>query len=324
MSNNVVDILRDKTDEADLDQVLKSQMGGYTKKSVQDYFARIKRQQQQTTQAFNRDMQALLEDKEKLQAENAQLKNRLTKVVTDYKMLSNQMASMKAGETMVTMEDVVQLRGHVRVLEKDKQEMNARLTQAEKQNEQKQHTIGEKNRMIDQLKQESVMYQQMLSAERTDKEGLQKTVSAQASEIDRLQGEVAFLKAIVSDGNVAQLNTRIDELTGDLQKLNGELEIRAKEQKQHIKRIDTLTQQENTNHKINEELRASLEQAVDRNEKMEAENKLLHGEVERYMKEALEMIRTQSDLRVQIAILSRKLDAEKLRNIVNPGNNSKK
>ena len=324
MSNNVVDILRDKTDEADLDQVLKSQMGGYTKKSVQDYFARIKRQQQQTTQAFNRDMQALLEDKEKLQAENSQLKNRLTKVVTDYKMLSNQMASMKAGETMVTMEDVVQLRGHVRVLEKDKQEMNARLTQAAKQNEQKQHTIGEKNRMIDQLKQESVMYQQMLSTERTDKEGLQKTVSAQASEIDRLQGEVAFLKAIVSDGNVAQLNTRIDELTGDLQKLNGELEIRAKEQKQHIKRIDTLTQQENTNHKSTEELRASLEQAVDRNEKMEAENKLLHGEVERYMKEALEMIRTQSDLRVQIAILSRKLDAEKLRNIVNPSNNSKK
>ena len=42
------------------------------------------------------------------------------------------------------------------------------------------------------------------------------------------------------------------------------------------------------------------------------------------MKEALEMIRTQSDLRVQIAILSRKLDAEKLRNIVNPSNNSKK
>ena len=31
MSNNIVDVLRDKTDEADLDQILKSQMGGYTK-----------------------------------------------------------------------------------------------------------------------------------------------------------------------------------------------------------------------------------------------------------------------------------------------------
>ena len=316
MSNNIVDVLRDKTDEADLDQILKSQMGGYTKKSVQDYLAQLKRQQQRSTESFNRDMQALLEEKESLQAENAQLKNRLTKVVTDYKMLSDQVAAVKAGDTHVTMEDVIQLRGHVRVLEKEKQESLAKIKQAEKSAEQKQHIIGDKNRLIDQLKQESIMYQEMLSHARSEKETLQKTVTEQSTQIDQLQGEVHFLKAIVSDGNVSQLNGRIDELTGDVEKLNSELAIRNREAQNYIKQIETLTQQGNVNRTVNDELKGSLDNALMQNEKMEAENTLLHKELERSMKDNLEMMRAQSDLRVQVAVLTRQLDAEKLKNVV--------
>ena len=317
MSNNIVDVLRDKTDEADLDQILKSQMGGYTKKSVQDYLAQLKRQQQRSTESFNRDMQTLLEEKESLQAENAQLKNRLTKVVTDYKMLTDQVAAVKAGDTHVTMEDVIQLRGHVRILEKEKQEALSKIKQAEKSAEQKQHIIGDKNRLIDQLKQESIMYQEMLSHARSEKETLQKTVTEQSTQIDQLQGEVHFLKAIVSDGNVSQLNGRIDELTGDVEKLNSELAVRNREAQNYIKQIETLTQQGNVNRTVNDELKGSLDNALMQNEKMEAENTLLHKELERSMKDNLEMMRAQSDLRVQVAVLTRQLDAEKLKNVVN-------
>ena len=316
MNNNVVDILRDRTDEADLDQILRSQMGGYTKKSVTDYVARIKRQQQQSAEAFNRDMQAMLEEKESLLAENANLKNRLTKVITDYKNLSDNLASIKSGESSVSMDEVLQLRGHVRVLENDKREALAKVTQAEKTVEQKLHIIGDKNRQITQLKQETAMFQQMLSAERTDKEQLQSTVTQQATAIEQLQGEVNFLKSIVNDGNIAQLNNRIDELNSDLEKANAELSVRIKEHQISVKQISTLTQQEATNRSVNEELRTSLENALSQNEKMEAENTLLHQEVERCMKENLDMIRAQSELRVQVAILTRKLDAEKLRNLV--------
>ena len=317
MSENVVDILRDKNDEADLEQVLKTQMGGYTKKSVQEYISQLKRQQQHATEAFNTEMQNLLNDKEKLQDENSQLKNKLTKVVTDYKVLSDNVASVKVGETNLTMDDVIQLRGHVRVLEKEKQEAQAKIKQGEKSVEQKQHIIGEKNRLIDQLKQESIMYQEMLSGERTEKERLQKMVTEQATEIDQFQGEIHFLKSVISDGNIAQLNTRIDELTGDLEKLNAELGIKVQEQQNYIAQIETLTQQGNTVRGVNEELKVSLEKAMDQNEKMQAENALLHKQLERCMKENLEFLRAQSDLQVQVAILSRKLDTEKLRNIVN-------
>lgn len=317
MSNNVVDILRDKTEEADLDQILKTQMGGYTKKSVQDYIAQVKRQQQRAAEVFNQDMQAILDEKEQLLAENSKLKNRLTKSVTDYKLLSDQVASVKVGNTNVTMEDVIELRGRVRLLEQDKQDLNAKIKQAERATEQKQHLIGDKNRLIEQLKQESIMYQEMLSAERSDKEKLQKTVTEQSTAIDQLQGEVHFLKSIVSDGNVAQLNTQIDQLNGDMEKLNGELATRVQEHQNYLQQIETLTQQETTNRTLIEELRAALDKALAQNEKMEAENALLHKEITRYMNNNMEMIRTQSDLRIEVAILSRKLDAEKLRNLAN-------
>ena len=317
MSNNVVDILRDKTEEADLDQILKTQMGGYTKKSVQDYIAQVKRQQQRAAEVFNQDMQAILDEKEQLLAENSKLKNRLTKSVTDYKLLSDQVASVKVGNTNVTMEDVIELRGRVRLLEQDKQDLNAKIKQAERATEQKQHLIGDKNRLIEQLKQESIMYQEMLSAERSDKEKLQKTVTEQSTAIDQLQGEVHFLKSIVSDGNVAQLNTQIDQLNGDMEKLNGELATRVQEHQNYLQQIETLTQQETTNRTLIEELRAALDKALAQNEKMEAENALLHNEITRYMNNNMEMIRTQSDLRIEVAILSRKLDAEKLRNLAN-------
>ena len=315
MSNNVVDILRDKNDEADLDRVLKSQMGGYTKKSVMDYVAQLKRQQQASAQTFNRDMQALLDEKEQLLAENAKLKTRLTKAVTDYKTLSDNVATVKVGESSLSVDDILKLRNHVRVLEKDKQEALNQVKQHERTLEQKQHLVGEKNRLIEQHKQESEMYQGMLAASRTDAEQLRKDISAQATQIEQLQGEVNFFKAIVSDGNVSKLNGRIDELTLNMEKLNAELAKRVQELQASMDQIAVLKEQQETNRQINDSLRASLEQAVAQNEKMEAVNSMLHEELEQQMQEGLRMLRAQSELKVENAILTRKLDAEKMRGL---------
>ena len=316
MANNVVDILREKNDEADLDQVLKTQMGGYTKKSVQDYVAQLKRQQQHTAETFNRDMQALLDEKEQLIASNNKLKNRVSKVLADYKTLYDSVASVKSGETSVSVNDVMQLRGRIRALEKDKQDLQNHVASAEKQSEQKQHVIGDKNRTIEQQKQEIAMYQGMLATSRNDSDQLRQTVSEQAGQLETMHGELEFLKAVVSDGNVSKLNGQIDELTIGMEKLNGELDLRIKEIQTAQKQIETLKQQQENNHQTNETLRQSLESVTAQNEKLEAENSLLNEELERYIQENLAMKRAQSELKVQNAILQRKLDAEKVRCLV--------
>ena len=316
MSNNVVDILRDKNDEADLDRLRKPQMGGYTKKSDQDYVAQLKRQQQKSAETFNRDMQSLLDEKEQLLSENSKLKTKLTKAVTDYKTLSDNVASVKAGESALSVEDILKLRNHVRVLEKDKQDALTQVKQHERTLEQKQHVIGEKNRQIDQYKQESAMYQGMLAAARTEAEDLRSQISAQATQIEQFQGEVNFLKAMVNDGNVAKLNGRIDELTVQMEQLNAELAKRVQELQASMEQVAVLKGQQEVSRQVNDNLRASLEQAVAQNEKMEAANAALNQELERQMKESLQMLRAQSDLKVENAILTRKLDAEKVRGLV--------
>lgn len=324
MANNVVDILREKNDEADLDQVLKTQMGGYTKKSVQDYVTQLKRQQHRTAEAFNRDMQALLDEKEQLIAANNKLKNRISKVLADYKTLYDSVASVKSGETSVSVNDVMQLRGRIRALEKDKQDLQNQVTSVEKQSEQKQHVIGDKNRTIEQQKQEIAMYQGMLAASRNDSDQLRQTVSEQAGQLETMHGELEFLKAVVSDGNVSKLNTQIDELTINLEKMNGELDLRVKEIQAAQKQIETLKLQQENNHQANETLRQSLESVTTQNEKLEAENNLLNEELERCIQENLVAKRAHSELKVLNAILQRKLDAEKLRCLVDQNEADKK
>jgi len=55
-----VQLLRSKTEENDLKQVLKTSMGGYTKQSVSDYLAILRKNQQSMAETFYENQQLLL------------------------------------------------------------------------------------------------------------------------------------------------------------------------------------------------------------------------------------------------------------------------
>ena len=52
MSDNLVKSLREKTEEADLDTILKTTLGGYTRKSVREYISILRRQQYDSSSPF--------------------------------------------------------------------------------------------------------------------------------------------------------------------------------------------------------------------------------------------------------------------------------
>jgi thiamine phosphate synthase YjbQ (UPF0047 family) len=85
---NLVGILRQRTVEEDLKQYLKGSMGGYTKKSVTEYMKMMREQQLKYAETFNRNMQAILEEKESLKKENERLLLRNTEIESDYQALS--------------------------------------------------------------------------------------------------------------------------------------------------------------------------------------------------------------------------------------------
>lgn len=69
MSDNLVKSLREKTEEADLDTILKGSLGGYTRKSVREYLSMLRRQQHDLQQSFAEELQLAQTDRERLALE---------------------------------------------------------------------------------------------------------------------------------------------------------------------------------------------------------------------------------------------------------------
>ena len=66
-------VIREKTGEEDLNNSLKSTMGGYTKKSVLEYVTYLKKQQADMKEAYEMELEHLRAEKDRLQKENSEL-----------------------------------------------------------------------------------------------------------------------------------------------------------------------------------------------------------------------------------------------------------
>ena len=148
MSNSIVENLREKTEEVDLDQILKSSMGGYTKKSVRDYLAQVKRHQQNTAEVFRQNLQSVLTEKEELQTELSVLRARAEKAEADYCSLSQTLAVQDGAEEV----DVAQLQGTITLLEKDMDEAIARIQSDEQELTHCQQQLEQSTQALEQEK----------------------------------------------------------------------------------------------------------------------------------------------------------------------------
>jgi chromosome segregation ATPase len=312
MGNEIVEMLREKTEETDLDRILQPRMGGYSKKSVQEYLAQMKRQQQSSAEAFNRELQSTLDEKDGLQKENAALKNRLQKAETDYRDLSQSMASYRVQNSELTMEDVQGLRDSLAALEKDMQEAVDRIHADEQAQEQLQYQLEQARQTEQKAQQEAAMYREMLAAARGEAAGLRKTVSEQATSIAQLQAQEKFLRQIVSEGNVAQLQDRIAQLLGTTKTLQEEIAARDETLESRARRLEQLEQQELVHHRGLEQANAAAEENRLRNEKLEAENKALAERMEELLGQNVAHFRERAALQVEKEILLRRLDQGKL------------
>ena len=75
MSDNLVKSLREKTEETDLDTILKTTLGGYTRKSVREYISILRRQQYDMQQSFSEELQLFQTERERLAWELEESKN---------------------------------------------------------------------------------------------------------------------------------------------------------------------------------------------------------------------------------------------------------
>ena len=107
--NNIVGILRDK-DEVDLDGVLKTTFGGYTKQSVQEYLSLIHKQQQTTKETFSKNLQDLFDEKEELRINNETLQARLNKLTSEYDNLAGSLKNIVLDDSEYSAQSVLELK----------------------------------------------------------------------------------------------------------------------------------------------------------------------------------------------------------------------
>jgi chromosome segregation ATPase len=181
-----VQLLRSKTEENDLKQVLKTSMGGYTKQSVSDYLAILRKNQQSMAETFYENQQLLYLEKEKLRQDNEKLLTKLNKLDTKYLDLSSQVYAPKEDQLQVSEDELHRLNETVASLNRTivaLQDTVAKLT--EQNNHLRDEIQGMSTNSIDQgygqgieLKsqieslelelQEGVVYLETLSAENED------------------------------------------------------------------------------------------------------------------------------------------------------------
>ena len=76
MNDNLVKMLREKTEEADLDTILKTTFGGYSRKSVRDYISMMRQQQYDMQQSFSEELQLSQAERDRLTRELAEANER--------------------------------------------------------------------------------------------------------------------------------------------------------------------------------------------------------------------------------------------------------
>ena len=76
MNDNLVKTLREKTEEADLDTILKTTFGGYSRKSVREYISILRQQQYDLQQSFSEEMQLSQTERDRLVRELAEANER--------------------------------------------------------------------------------------------------------------------------------------------------------------------------------------------------------------------------------------------------------
>ena len=295
MSDEFVSMLREKTEEGDLNTILKPCIGGYTKRSVLEYLSIVKKQQQNLRDAYAEELQRLQTEKETIRVQTAAMRER---------------SEQAEGAYRTQTEELQRLQAEYAALEKDMDEAVERIKEDETRLQGHQSELDAERQKTEQARQNVVTCQILLDTANAKVEELEHRLAEQAEEILRIQQAEQLFRESVAQEKAAEMDDRIRELTNNVELLQNEVTIRDRELESRAKRLETLTRQEQSNHRALEELQAEVQERREQNECAESENEELGRQLQEQMEQSLALSRENSRLKAANAILQRKLESE--------------
>ncbi len=304
--NNIVETLRLKTEEADIKQYLRSTLGGYTKNSVMDYLNILRKQQQAMADTFSHNQQVLFEEKENLKKVNEALKLQINRVGSEYQDLSQSLRINKLGEDGSS--DVEALKNNIAALEVELHKADIEKSRLEKQREQQKTLIHDLSLKLEQSAQEKQSMEEMLKAEMLKTKDHAASVSKLSSTIEEKDDEIKFLKTLIADGELANLNAKINDLTEQLALQVEVISNCNNENSLKFATIELLTRENDTIKQIAADLSKNLEDLNSRNDNFLAANKALTDQLETEYKRSIDLIKERSAMAMDKLTAIRKLD----------------
>lgn len=254
-------LLRSKTEENDLKQVLKSTMGGYTKQSVSEYLAFIRKNQQTMAETFYENQQLLYVEKEKLRQDYEKLQKKYNDL--DAKFLDLSATIHMPTELIVKAhkEEVQELNSIIEALKNSITVSNDKINELSNQN----------SNLVDEM---LVRNTTTHNFEETQPQGVDLQAQIESLEME-LQEGVLYLESLSAEN--ADLKVKLELATQEADTRKSLLVSNDTEAEQNRARTNELAEMLETQSQIlqNERVKWESEKAAFENDKHRLEEQLV-------------------------------------------------
>ena len=304
---NIVEMIRDKTEEFDLNSILKSTFGGYTKQSVHEYLAILRKQQQTSQDTFSANLQNLFEEKENLRKSNDTLLARYNKLSAEYDNLAEALRNVKIDDSEFSAQNVILLKNNIISLEEEVKVANRERKSVEKEIEHLNNDINNLNIKLEQSMQETEAQKAMLKAEKAESKKQRDTVADLSRMLEEEKNEVKYLKGTMTDGKYAELISKVGELSVQLTAQTEVIKKQNTENNLKEKTIDSLPDEIAMLKQKLGSMYKSLQESNTQNDKLLVANEALKYQLQEEYKKSIELINEKSNIAIDRLIAQKNL-----------------
>ncbi|MDW5298702.1 MAG: hypothetical protein SA378_00970 [Sedimentibacter sp.] len=293
-NDNIVNQLREKTEAADMHKHLKNTFGGYTKKSVQEYFNLLRKQYQTAQENFNRNLEAVFQEKESLRNDHEVIINRYNKLSLEYDNLTESIKTIELLDTEYSQEELLSLQKNTVALEEELKKLNEENNSLNNITSKLNKDVSDLNFSLELSNKEAEAQKQLLISEKQESRKLRDKIIAISRQLEEEKNEVKYLKNTMSEGKFTQLNSKISELSEQLSALTEVNKIQAAENSLKEQTIVELNEEISL---INQRLSSSQksEKIISlQNNKLLSANEELKNALEEEFKKSINMINEKS------------------------------
>ena len=305
---SIIEQLRTKTEEGDLNQYLKKSLGGYTKQSVLEYLGQLRKQQQTTAATFSRNIQILYNEKEALKKGNEMLQSRLGAVESNYENLSESIRLFEYESKDFSLEDVIALKSNISMLEGEAKKKHHEIEDLKVQLDRLNGANQDLKTKLDQANQEITAQKQLVMAEKIETKKQRDIVSDTYSQLEAQLDQNRYLTELMSNGELAQTKVKVNDLLEQLAALSDVNTNLISDNDLKDQAIETLKNQIELVKQRAHSMSVTLEEMNGQNDKLFAANQAFTHQLEEEYKKAIALVRERSDIMVEKLLAMNKLN----------------